>query len=226
MRNRLDSPSVRRPPDTPPGRNGSANRPRPDPSPARFAYIIAIPSLPATAMLATLPLLLLPLSATDTDCAALYRQHRLSDLDLPVDQFDQTEGRGFRVLAAAGCMREAGDLLEAWAARHDPIPRSVHWHIAQMRAEHDDRPAAIAAARRALAAPEAADAVFRWNDYVLATIAFLERDRSAFDRHRDAVAAAAGSHAGNALNLQLLDKLGRHFDLDYRQAQQADRTPP
>ena len=187
---------------------------------------MATPSLAAIAMLTALPLLLLSLSATTADCAGLYRQHSLSDLDLPVDQFDQTEGRGFRVLAAAGCMREAGDLLEAWAVRHDPIPRSVHWHIAQMRAEHDDRPAAIAAARRALAAQEPADAVFKWNDYVLATVAFLEHDRSAFDRHRDAVAAAASSHAGNALNLVLLDKLGRHFDLDYRQAQQVDRGSP
>ncbi|WP_257388476.1 hypothetical protein [Tahibacter caeni] len=176
-------------------------------------------------MLSALPLLLLPLTSAATDCAELYGQHRLGDLDLPVELFDQTEGRGFRVLAAAGCVREAGDLLEAWAARRDTVPRSVHWHIAQMRAEHDDRPAAIAAARRALDAQEAADAAFKWNDYVLATVAFLERDRGAFDRHRDAVAAASGQ-GGNALNLVLLDKLGRHFDRDYLQAQQADRAQP
>jgi hypothetical protein len=65
---------------------------------------------------------------------------------------------------------------------------------------------------------EAADAAFKWNDYVLATIAFLERDRAAFDRYRNALAAAATMHDGNAMNLRLIDALGRHFDLDYRQA--------
>lgn len=168
-------------------------------------------------MLTALSFVLALAAATDTDCAALYAAHRLTDLDLSVDAFDQTEGQGFRALAAAGCSREAGDLIEAWSARHSPAPAHVHWHLAQQRAEHDDRPAAVAAARRALKPDETADAAFKWNDYVLATIAFLHRDRTAFDRHR-AVLAAATAHQGNAMNLKLLDALGRHFDLDYRQA--------
>ncbi len=169
-------------------------------------------------MLTTLALLFaLQSPAATADCAALYATHLRTDLGLPLDAFDQTEGQGFRALAAAGCSREAGDLIEAWIARHPPAPSQVHWHLAQQRAEHDDRPAAIAAARRSLKSGEATDAAFKWNDYVLATIAFLERDRPAFDRHR-AVLAAAGSHAGNAMNLRLIDALGRHFDLDYRQA--------
>ena len=167
-------------------------------------------------MLAALPLLF-TLAAAETDCKTLYTAHLRSDLELSVDAFDQTEGQGFRALAAAGCSREAGDLIEAWIAKHTPAPSHVHWHLAQQRAEHDDRPAAIAAAKRSLKPDEAADAAFKWNDYVLATIAFLERDRAAFDRHR-AVLAAATSHDGNAMNLKLIDALGRHFDLDYRQA--------
>ncbi len=158
------------------------------------------------------------------ECAALYETHLRTDLDLSVDAFDQTEGQGFRVIARVGCYREAGDLIEAWMKRRDAVPSNVQWHLAQMRAHQDDRPAAIAAARRSLQPDEAPDAAFKWNDYALATIAFLERDRTAFDRHRDALAAAASLHAGNALNLKLIDLLGRHFDLDYLQAQKADRS--
>jgi hypothetical protein len=165
-----------------------------------------------------LPLLLtLALGSAGADCTALYQTHLRTDPALPLEAFDQTEGQGFRALAAAGCSREAGDLIEAWIANHSPAPSQVHWHLAQQRAEHDDRPAAIAAAKRSLKPDEAADTAFRWNDYVLATIAFLERDRAAFDRYR-AVLAAATAHAGNAMNLRLIDALGRHFDLDYRQA--------
>lgn len=164
-------------------------------------------------------------TAPGADCAALYRTAVQNDLDLPVDVFDQTEGRGFRVLAAAGCPREAGDLIQAWSARREVVPYHVHWHLAQVRAEQDDRPAAIAAARRALRSDEAVDAPFRWNDYVLATVAFLQRDRAAFERHRNAVAAAVERHAGNGMNLSLLDKLGKHFDSSYLEAQRAGRTP-
>ncbi len=167
----------------------------------------------------------LPASAPDSssDCAASYQTHLSTDLDLSVDAFDQTEGQGFRALARSGCYREAGDLIEAWMKRREVVPSHVHWHLAQMRAHHDDRPAAIVAARRSLRPDEAPDAAFKWNDYALATIAFLERDRTAFDRHRNALAAAALLHAGNALNLKLIDLLGRHFELDYLQAQKADR---
>lgn len=173
-----------------------------------------------------LPLLLSAATAATqpADCAALYRSAVQNDLDLPVDAFDQTEGRGFRVLAAAGCMGEAGDLIEAWSARRKDVPYHVHWHLAQMRAEQDDRPAAIVAAKQALRPDEAADADFKWNNYVQATIAFLQRDRSAFDRHRSAVAAAVDRHAGNGMNLALLDTLGRHFDASYLQAQRADKS--
>ena len=130
-------------------------------------------------MLAALPLLFAAAIDTPaTDCAALYAAHLRSDLELSVDAFDQTEGQGFRALAVAGCSREAGDLIEAWIAQHSPPPAHVYWHLAQQRAEHDDRLAAIAAARRSLKPDEAADAAFKWNDYVHATIAFLERDRT------------------------------------------------
>ncbi|RYD15180.1 MAG: hypothetical protein EOP90_09560 [Lysobacteraceae bacterium] len=158
-------------------------------------------------------------SSAASGCAALFRERVAADLDLPYDTFDQTEGHGFRILAAAGCPAEAADLIEAWIAKNKTTRRSLDWHIAQMRAEAGATEAAIAAARRSLiSADEARTNAFKWNDYVLAVIAFLQRDRAAFDRHRDVLAAAADAHAGNAMNLRFIDRLEAGFGGSYAAA--------
>lgn len=157
--------------------------------------------------------------AAARDCSQLYAAHLATDLKLGYEQFDQTEGRGFRALAARGCDKEAADLIEAYVAANGAAERSLRWHVAQLRATQGDLAAAIHHARSVLSEGEDfAKAPLRWNDYVLATIAFLERDRAALQHHRDRVAAGREAHVGNALNLKLLDALLRHFERDYRYA--------
>jgi len=58
----------------------------------------------------------------------------------------------------------------------------------------------------------------RWNDYVQATIAFLEKDLGTFQQHRQVVQQGKDQHPGNAMNLQLLDKLEKNFQKSYLQA--------
>ena len=154
------------------------------------------------------------------DCAALLRERLQTDLTLSVQAFDQTEGQGFRALAARpGCAREAGDLIEAYIAATGAKAAQLRWHLAQMRATQGDSAAAIRAARSVLdERDESKPGELRWNSYVRATIAFLEHDREALQRHRDHVAAGRDEHFGNALNLKLLDALLRHFDRDYAYA--------
>lgn len=157
--------------------------------------------------------------AAPGDCARLYDVRLATDLKLGYEQFDQTEGQGFRALAALGCDREAADLIEAYMAANGAAERSLRWHVAQLRATHGDSAAAVRHARAVLSEREDfAQSALRWNDYVLATIAFLERDRAALRRHRDRVAEGREAHFGNALNLKLLDALLRHFERDYRYA--------
>jgi hypothetical protein len=157
-------------------------------------------------------------SAAEPDCEALYRAHLESDLGLAYEEFDQTPGRGFRVLAMNGCSTAAADLIEAYIAINEASQRSLRWHVAQLRATAGDYPRAIASARQALSdAEDFTIRPLRWNDYVLATIAFLERDREALVRHRDRVAEGK-EHPGNAMNLRLLDALVRHFDESYAYA--------
>lgn len=160
-------------------------------------------------------------AAADTapaDCAALYRAHLETDLKLPYEKFDQELGGGFRQLDAQRCFKEAGDLLEAWMRANGKDDESVRWHVAQQRAQQGDYAEAIRYAKGTLDTREdLAKDPLRWNDYVLATIAFLQHDRAALVAHRDRIAEGA-SYEGNAINLRLVDALVANFDAGYADA--------
>lgn len=158
------------------------------------------------------------LALSDGGCEALFERERDSSLKLSYEAFDQTEGQGFRVLAAAGCPRQAGDLIEAYLKSTSANQKSLRWHLALMRAESGETKAAIAAARMSLRSEDSPEAALCWNDFVRAVIAFWEHDREAFDRHRRAVSEARSEHAGNEANVLLLERLARHFVLPYDQA--------
>lgn len=153
------------------------------------------------------------------DCEALYQKHLKTDLDLSYKEFDQTMGQGFRVLAEVRCSKEAADLIEAYIEKNGATQGSLRWHVAQLRASAGDYEAAVESARQSLSEDEAAKTQpLRWNDYVLATIAFLEGDLGKLKFHRDNVAAGKEDHFGNEMNLKLLDGLIRHFGKPYDEA--------
>jgi len=157
--------------------------------------------------------------ASAADCAESFQAHLESDLKLSYQEFDQTMKAGFRALAEQGCTSEAADLIEAYVQATGATQKSLTWHIAQLRATAGDYPRAILRAQQSLAVLEDFDRQpLRWNDYVLATIAFLQRDKPGLLKHRAQVEAAKELHFGNALNLKLLDALVRHFDRDYQYA--------
>jgi len=170
-------------------------------------------------LVALLPSLVSSQEIDPVNCDALYAEHLATDLSLDYQAFDQTQGQGFRVLASAGCHGEAADLIEAYIEATGAKQTSLGWHIAQMRATEGDVESAISYAYNSLNEGEVlAPDTLRWNDYVLATIAFLEKDLDALIQHRNRVAEAAEGHFGNALNLKLLDALIRHFDRTYAYA--------
>lgn len=155
-------------------------------------------------------------SADAVDCSALYEKHLKTDLGLSYKEFDQTMGQGFRVLAAAGCSAEAADLIEAYIQKNEATEGSLRWHVAQLRASAGDYEAAIESARQSLSEKENLDEnPFRWNDYVLATIAFMEGDLEKLKLHRDRVAEGKEAHFGNEMNLKLLDAMVKHFGKPY-----------
>ena len=157
--------------------------------------------------------------ANSIDCQAEYTKRLQTDLELSYKEFDQTEGKGMRVLAYAGCAKEAADLVVAYIKKNDAKESSLFWHVAQLRASSGDNAEAVRYARQSLAKEEDwSKRPFRWNDYVLATIAFLEKDKEKFLQHRESVAQGKDLHSGNAMNLKLLDGLLKNFEKDYQQA--------
>lgn len=156
-------------------------------------------------------------AVSPVDCDKLLEQGKPAAMQMDYEHFDQTEGSGFRVLAAAGCPRQAANLIASYIEATGDARSSLHWHLAQMRAEAGQTPAAIDAARASMRELPAGE-TFRWNEYVRAVIAFLEKDRKAFDREFAAVSQASGEHPGNAMNLRFLGRLASNFDKTYLEA--------
>lgn len=152
------------------------------------------------------------------ECDDLLQEHRGTDMSLSYEQFDQTPDNGFRVLAANACYAEAASLIQEYIATNNATENSLRWHVAQLSATAGDYPTAIDFSKQVLSESEDFSLKpLRWNDYVLATIAFLEKDMDALELHRNRVAEAT-DYAGNAMNLKLLDALVKHFDESYAYA--------
>jgi hypothetical protein len=153
------------------------------------------------------------------DCQALLEQHLESDMDLSYQEFDQTMDSGFRQLSAQGCHSESADLIERYIEVNSAEQSSLRWHIAQSRAMAGQNTEAIRYARTTLLEEEDfSERALRWNDYVLATIAFLEGNREQLLFHREKIAEGVGEHPGNELNLRLIDALVGHSGTDYSAA--------
>ncbi|MCB1633905.1 MAG: hypothetical protein KDI37_14515 [Xanthomonadales bacterium] len=152
------------------------------------------------------------------DCDALLTEQREPAMQLDYQAFDQTSGSGFRVLAEAGCSRQAGDLIEEYMATTGAEQNSLRWHLAQLRGEAGQIDEAIVAARSTLKADEAPTDEFRWNAHVRAYLAFLQQNRVAFDAALAELLAHVQDHQGNAINAGFWRKLEPHFGQGYAAA--------
>lgn len=158
-------------------------------------------------------------TADDIDCAAMLKDALVSDIALTYEEFDQTQGRGFRRLADNNCQKEAADLIEAYITANNAHQNSLIWHIAQLRAAQGDYGQALIYARKSLnPAEDLSEHPLRWNDYVRGVIAFLESDKEALVYHRDRVALGVEAYFGNELNRKVLDSYITHFGRSYAYA--------
>jgi hypothetical protein len=150
------------------------------------------------------------------DCQAALAAHQRSDMALDYEQFDQTEGSGFRALASLGCAVQAERLIVAYVGQHAQHASPLWWHAAQMAASAGDYPRASANARRSqAAAARPGDDPLMWDEYLQASIAFFDRDKTALRQHRDRIAATGLGFWGNRLNVNLLDTMLEEFDSGY-----------
>lgn len=164
-----------------------------------------------------------PIAKTETDAL----------LTLSFAQFDQNEQGGWRKLERqAGCELRAAYVIEAYLAKNKPtIPRmettALTWHLGQMWANAGQSRRAIAAFK--VTKEPGNDAQ---NFYADATIAFLARDRAAFDQARanlllvpkpngfdEAMAQFKAQYKQEPptwpMNLDVIDRIGRCFGASY-----------
>ena len=167
-----------------------------------------------TVFLLCLSLISVTLSAQKTSAREV---DSLMALDL--DSFDQDMQGGWRYYANQQKFEEAASLIETYTERHTEISefdRSVlSWHAGQMLAMDGQEERAIPLMEKSR---KKEDDFMLWNPYVDATIAFLKKDRPAFDTNFKAVAAMT-----NNPNLPLLRILEEYFDKSYLGALEAAR---
>jgi hypothetical protein len=158
-------------------------------------------------------------ASTSPACAAQLKEVAPAALELEYTQFEKQNGKGFHLLAEKGCHQEAGDLIEQYMGRNKNTPVFLHWHLAQMRAMAGQKEEAIKHARATLWSEAAASGQgFKWNDYVLGTIAFLEGDKAKLIEHRDRVGSHARMNKGNITNVIVLNQLVDNFGKSYKDA--------
>jgi hypothetical protein len=155
---------------------------------------------------------------------------RIANRTLDFEHFDQraTLPSNARSLDEAGCHAEAAEATEDYLANGPvgtPGERAIlAFHLAQYLAMAGDERAAaraVALARRSDLPP---DYHIDWNSYVAGTRAFLLRDRAGLDAARSALRARGT--AGDAMNLDRLDRMAVCFDQSYAVAWDDPKCAP
>jgi hypothetical protein len=88
------------------------------------------------------------------------------------------------------------------------------WHAGQMYAFNNEYELAKIRFLQAINPHEPPDTAILWNDYVYATLAFLENDLAKLKLYRDKIAHGPSFNA-KKLNLEVVDRLIRHFGQPY-----------
>ena len=79
-----------------------------------------------------------------------------------------------------------------------------------------DASEAVAAARLSISpVQEQMHPEFDWNDYALATIAYFQKDRAAFEVHRSSLKRRAASSPMNSANVDIVEGLAACFEKPY-----------
>ncbi len=143
---------------------------------------------------------------------------------LGYEEFDQTPGRGWRSLTDQNRFVVAAKVIENYLTGHGGLEvqevANLHFHAAQCHA-FDGDPASVQQAlvhlKAAFVTAGPARSHAGWNDYVIATEAFLKKDLPALRAARARVAAGPKSK-GQTENLEVLDRLIGRFNRPYAEA--------
>lgn len=140
------------------------------------------------------------------------------ELGLSYQDFDQRPGGGWRKIADQGKHLEAARVIDRYEKEKKGLEEwqrvNLRFHAGQLYAFADKKDQALARFKTALFPKEPADSPIRWNAYVQATIAFLERDRKKLADLREEIAKGPKLQ-GIVPNLDVVDRLIEYFDEPY-----------
>jgi hypothetical protein len=153
------------------------------------------------------------------ECDSFLANGLNNDLKLSYEKFDQTSGKGWRLLEDKKCYSEAAILIDRYILENNANQTSLKWHLLQMYAASNQNDKALDFVSSVLLTEEQQrNSLFLWNDYVLATAGFLENDLTKLKRHRDKLADVGKGFKPNEINLVTLDRLIENFGQTYQKA--------
>ena len=143
-------------------------------------------------------------------------------LNLPYEKFDQTFSEGWRKYADRGCYQLSAELLDKYFELHKDMfmpwqKQIITWHAGQMYAFDDNYEFARIRFNNSFDPDEGVQAKILWNDYVHATISFLNKDIKKLKFHREKIASGPELD-GKKPNLNVVDNLIKCFNKPYRVA--------
>jgi len=143
-------------------------------------------------------------------------------LNLPYKDFDQTIGKGWRQFSDDGCEFLAIKLLKSYTSKHkaqlkDWQLRILNFHTGQLLAFKNKYEEAIGFWKNSFDIEEKKDPIVRWNAYVRASIAFLEKNMKGLLAARIEIAKGKKLN-GSIPNLDIIDSFMKNFRDSYRKA--------
>lgn len=150
---------------------------------------------------------------SNPSCKAEFERRLELIPNMSSEEFEAESGDGWRPLANVGCFADAANLLEAYSAKHGAhYARSFHQARQWLSLDEFQkaRPHLLASIRHDM--PSASR--FKWNNYVLAHVAYVDRDQNRFRREMAALESDAEFHP-NKVNLKILRKIDTDFGLKF-----------
>ena len=140
-------------------------------------------------------------------------------LSMDWKSFDQTLGKGWREFAANDCEIAAGHLIDVYSSHNsnklnEMQKRVLRWHAGQQYAQGNIKTLALVRFRYSFKKDEDPNDPFKWNAYVAASIAFLEKDLKKLKAARDEMLPFAEQ---NIQNLIIVNNMYKCPHLSYKQ---------
>lgn len=152
-------------------------------------------------------------STSDINCQ-LEHEQEIQLLQQNVATFDADNLLGWRLLANKGCITEAIALIRKYQEKNGNTYRTA-FHEAQLSLVIEDRKNARRLLFASLRSDLPADDPFKWNDYVLGYLAYVDQDKEALAFYISKLEKNAAD-IRNKINVKVLRQLLTSFDRPYR----------